>query len=417
MSEPVKINTLEVENVKRIKAVSMDCTGKALTIVGGRNGQGKTSVLDAIAFTLGGKRYQPSNLKRDDSVVPPAIKLTLSNGITVERKGKNSDLKVTDSNGVLGGQALLNAFVHQFALDLPAFLNSNDKAKAQALLQVIGVGDQLAHLDAEESRLFSERRAAGQVADQKAKFAEVQPYYADAPDALVSAAELIEQQQEILQQNADNARIRQNLQQAKANLEDATEAWQRAKANLARLEKDIADNDHDLTDQDPSQITQQLQELEDINAKVRANLDKAKALEDAEHAEAVHKGLTERLEKVRGDRLALLEGADLPLPGLAVADGALTYQGKAWDCMSGAEQLRVGTAIVRKLNPECGFVLLDKLEQMDLETLHEFGQWLDAEGLQAIATRVSTGAECSIVIADGCGTLEQSTTPKTLAFS
>ena len=69
--------------------------------------------------------------------------------------------------------------------------------------------------------------------------------------------------------------------------------------------------------------------------------------------------------------------------------------------MSGSDRLKVSTAIVRKLNPECGFVLLDKLEQMDMEVLKEFGEWLEAEGLQAIATRVSTGEECSIIIEDG----------------
>ena len=69
--------------------------------------------------------------------------------------------------------------------------------------------------------------------------------------------------------------------------------------------------------------------------------------------------------------------------------------------MSGAERLKVSTAIVRKLNPQCGFVLLDKLEQMDMTTLQEFSAWLEAEGLQAIATRVSTGSECQIIIEDG----------------
>jgi hypothetical protein len=69
--------------------------------------------------------------------------------------------------------------------------------------------------------------------------------------------------------------------------------------------------------------------------------------------------------------------------------------------MSGAEQLIVSTAIVRRLKPECGFVLLDRLEQLDTDTLKDFGAWLDKEGLQAIATRVSTGDECSIIIEDG----------------
>ena len=71
--------------------------------------------------------------------------------------------------------------------------------------------------------------------------------------------------------------------------------------------------------------------------------------------------------------------------------------------MSGAEQLIVATSIVRKLNPQCGFVLIDKLEQMDTVTLQRFGKWLEREGLQVIATRVSTGEECSIIISDGYG--------------
>ena len=69
--------------------------------------------------------------------------------------------------------------------------------------------------------------------------------------------------------------------------------------------------------------------------------------------------------------------------------------------MSGSDRLKVATAIVRKLKPDCGFVLMDKLEQMDMITLKEFSEWLEKEDLQVIATRVSTGEECSIIIEDG----------------
>ena len=89
------------------------------------------------------------------------------------------------------------------------------------------------------------------------------------------------------------------------------------------------------------------------------------------------------------------------MPELSVKEGELIYKGQEWDNMSGSDRLKVSTAIVRKLNPKCGFVLLDKLEQMDTDTLNDFGRWLESEGLQAIATRVSTGDECSIIIEDG----------------
>ena len=86
---------------------------------------------------------------------------------------------------------------------------------------------------------------------------------------------------------------------------------------------------------------------------------------------------------------------------LRLSSGELVYMGQKWDNMSGSEQLKVATAIVRKLNPNCGFVLMDKLEQMDQDTLNEFGKWLEQEQLQVIATRVSSGKECSVIIEDG----------------
>ena len=144
-----------------------------------------------------------------------------------------------------------------------------------------------------------------------------------------------------------------------------------------------------------------IRDIETINRKVRSNLDKEKAEEDAVNYQEQYKTLTAQLDKTRQEKTELLHNAGLPLPGLSVEDGELTYQGQKWDNMSGSDQLRVATAIVRRLNPQCGFVLLDKLEQMDLDTLNEFGEWLEQEGLQAIATRVSTGGECSIIIEDG----------------
>jgi len=90
------------------------------------------------------------------------------------------------------------------------------------------------------------------------------------------------------------------------------------------------------------------------------------------------------------------------LDGLSIdEDGELVFDGQRWDCMSGSEQLRVATAISAAMKPKCGFVLLDKLECMDVETLREFGGWLESRGLQAIGTRVGTGEESSIVIEDG----------------
>ncbi|MEV2908602.1 ATP-binding protein [Paenibacillus larvae] len=167
----IKINKLEIENVKRVKAVKIEPTTSGLTVVGGKNNQGKTSVLDAIAWGLGGNKYRPSQAQREGSAVPPHLHIVLSNGLVVERKGKNSDLKVIDPNGQKGGQQLLDSFVEELAIDLPKFMNATNKEKASILLRIIGVGDKLHELETREQELYNRRHAIGQIADQKAKYA------------------------------------------------------------------------------------------------------------------------------------------------------------------------------------------------------------------------------------------------------
>lgn len=207
----ITINKLEIENVKRIKAVKVEPSSKGLTIIGGNNNQGKTSVLDSIAWALGGNKFKPSQAAREGTMVPPTLKITMSNGLIVERKGKNSSLKVIDPNGQKGGQQLLDSFVEELAINLPKFIDGTPKEKADVLLEIIGVGDQLAELELKEKELYNQRHTIGVIADQKEKFAKEQPYYNDAPKELISIADLIQQQQEVLAKNGENARKRQNL--------------------------------------------------------------------------------------------------------------------------------------------------------------------------------------------------------------
>lgn len=400
----VKISSFEIENVKRVKAVALEPTANGLTVLGGKNGQGKTSVLDAIAWALGGNKFAPSEPYREGSTIPPHLKIELSNGIVVERSGKNSSLKVIDTNGNKGGQALLDEFISQFALDLPKFMNSNGKEKADILLQIIGVGDKLYELETEEEKLYNQRHAIGQIADQKQKFANEMIEYKNMPDEPVSAADLIKKQQDILARNGENQRKRDQKERYEFELLQAQTAFETAKAKLAEAEQNAATarkSAENLVDESTAELEKSIDEIDEINRKIRANLDKAKADEDAKIYAEQYADLTNKIESLRKEKYALLNNAELPLPGLSVQDKELTYNGYKWDNMSGSEQMKVATAIIRKLNPNCGFVLLDKLEQMDVDTLSDFNNWLEKEGLQAIATRVSNSNECSIIIEDG----------------
>lgn len=414
----VKITALEAENVKRIKAVALTPSPTGLTLVGGNNNQGKTSVLDALAWALGGDRFRPDAAQRDGAIAPAHLKVTLSNGVVVERKGKNASLTVTDPTGRRSGQQLLNAFVEPLALDLPRFMDASDKEKADILLRIIGIGAELHTRDLEIKGLYDKRTFTGQLAAQKKHFAEEMISYPEAPDEPVSASELIRQQQDILARNGENQRLRAQYAELEQQVQQCVDELKRTRERIATLQQlaDELDAKHtklfnqretarktvsQLQDESTAELEASIRDIEETNRKVRANLEKSRAEDEAAQYASDYDKLTGQIEDKRAERMALLNGADLPLPGLSVEDGVLTYNGKRWRDMSGSDQLRVATAIVRRLNPDCGFVLLDKLEQMDLTTLTEFAAWLEAEGLQAIATRVSTGSECQIIIEDG----------------
>ena len=417
----MKINKLEIENVKRVKAVKMEPSASGLTIIGGDNNQGKTSVLDAIAWALGGNAFRPSEATRQGSTIPPYLRIVMSNGIVVERKGKNSDLKVTDPTGRKGGQQLLDSFVEKLALDLPKFMEANDSDKAKILLNIIGVGNQLKQLEDDEKKIYNDRTVVGRIADQKQKFAQEQPYYPDAPKDIVSAAELIRQQQEILARNGEKQRLIHEHDVILGQMEEADRSIERIrkelhaaltlKSNLEVKLKASERTPRELEMESTAELERNIAEVDEINRKVRANLDKDKAEEDAQAYVRQYAELTDKLEGIRQQKRSLLDHADLPLPELTVSDGALLYKGQRWDNMSGSDRLIVATSIVRRLNPECGFVLMDKLEQMDMKTLKAFGAWLEEQGLQVIATRVSTGEECSIIIEDGYGTMPETQAP------
>ena len=290
-------------------------------------------------------------------------------------------------------------------------MESSNREKANILLQIIGVGPQLLELEKQEKDTYNERTAIGRIADQKAKYAKEQPYYPDAPKELISPTELIMRQQAILAKNGENQRKRDKVDQYKQSIAFLSQEVEAMREQLKKKEEELHEaktsyniaimDANGLQDESTRELEESISNIEEINRKVRANLDKDKAEEDAQEYRRQYAALTEAIEKVRNDKTALLNSAELPLPELSVKEGELVYKGQKWDNMSGSDRLKVSTAIVRKLNPECGFVLLDKLEQMDLITLQEFGQWLEQEGLQAIATRVSTGGECSIIIEDG----------------
>lgn len=421
---PVVITGLEIENVKRVQTVSLTPTASGLTVIGGDNRQGKTSVLDAIMATLGGEKFTPSKAVRDGTDKGSST-LTLSNGFVVARSftAKGAYLKVEDPSGRKGGQALLNEFVSEFALDLGRFAKASDKEKAKILLDTIGVD--LTPFEERHAKLYAEREQTGRLRDRAKHHAEAMPYNEAVGSELQTPTDIMAELERKVQTNARNREIRSKVDAFRATIRAAEQRVKQGEEAVGDLRRRLTEAEAELAeriqtvrgmqtelsqamaaaeackDEDTQSLKERLAQIEDTNQEIRKNLEREKALSEAEGYAEEYRSLSHQLEQNAEEKRALLDGAALPLPGLSVEAGLLTYNGKPWDCMSGADQLIAATAIVRRLNPRCGFVLLDGIEAMDLTTLTDFDLWLRREGLQAITTRVSKGSECSVIIVDG----------------
>ena len=423
----VKILSLEAEGVKKIRAVRLAFSPEGLTIIGGKNRNGKTSVLDSIAFGLGGDKKRPSNLKNDSLAENenPFLRIELSNGIVVERKGKNSSLVVTDSQGKKSGQTLLNAFVSEFALDIESFLNADPIKQRSLILKALGDEEKLAKLNADEKKKFDDRTLKGREVTKAKGFFETLPECSDAPKTRVSREDIAEEYRAAVAKNAEIQDRAEEVERAHKKTTDADLALANAKRIRDDLEKQLekarqgVDNalqnlevarsyeqekifEASLDSRvDVSEISARLQNIDSENAKIEANEKREKARVDLRSLEKEYSDLSEEIEKIREEKKSVVDAAGANLPGLSWDGEGLVFNGQKWDGMSGAERMIVSTSIARLFSPDCGFVLIDKLEQLDAETLQEFGVWLQDQKLQAIGTRVSTGDECSFILEDG----------------
>jgi len=421
MSE--KIISLEVENFKNIRAITVNFD--QFNVIGGANKAGKTSTLDAICFALGGSKYKPTNPKREGAVSDTSIKLTTSSGLVVERVGKNLSLKVTDPTGEKKGQSLLNNLIDDFALNMPKFLASSDTEKANVFLNRDGLGDALDKLEKKFSQVYSERQGLASIVKAKKGHVEEMPAFENVPEEQITVQELVNQQQAILLKNAENQKARGKVQELEERLANGRLKKQsivdRKEALLAEL-KDLNEREENLDkkldefvelvesskksaeqlqDESDQEIKDKILEIEVINSQVRANLDKKKAIDEANEYKCQYDLLTKTIADIREEQNKLLNSIEFPLDGLSIVDKKLNYNGIAWDGLSGSEQIIVGTAIAKQLNPNQGFVLVDKLEQMDDESLKKYCEICKNLDLQMIGTKVSKGDECSIIIEDG----------------
>jgi recombinational DNA repair ATPase RecF len=136
-----KIVRLESTNYKRLKAVEIapDPDGN-LVIVAGKNGQGKTSILDSITAALGGVNAKTTPKPIRDGEERAEIILETEDLIVTRRfTASGSTLTVKSPDGAVypKGQAKLDDLLGRLSLDPLAFTQLSDKDQLSTLLDLV----------------------------------------------------------------------------------------------------------------------------------------------------------------------------------------------------------------------------------------------------------------------------------------
>jgi hypothetical protein len=439
----MKIISLTSENVKRIKAVHITPT-RALVVIGGRNGQGKSSALDSIEYALGGDPDVKMPVRRGEK----NAKIVADLGDIVVRRtftaAGGTSLTVTNADGVKqsGPQAILDALVGRIAFDPLAFARQKPREQAETLRTLVGLD--FTRLDCDRATKFAERTDINRTAKAYEARMNGMARHADAPESETSAASILAEQTKAQEQNLANAEARHKaaveedrVEDCKRTIADWDKAIQETKDEIAVLNATLKSQEKEsaealgalpklqksaetmqvsaskLADIDLAQFTVKVNAVEAVNLKVRENKARAEVVKQFKAASAQADKLTTEIEALDSKRRQTITDAKFPISGLSFdTAGGVTLDGLPFEQASSAEQLRVSVAIGIALNPKLRVLLIRDGSLLDPDAMKLLAEMADKAGAQVWIERVGTDSMTSVVIEDGAVIEQAEATPK-----
>lgn len=422
----MKIVKLVAENVKRLRAVSIEPDGSTV-VIRGNNAQGKSSVLDAIAYALGGKSLIPTKVIRDGET-EAVVSIETDDGLKIERRWASNDrsvleIRAADGSKVTSPQAMLEGLVGRLSFDPLAYLSMTPVKQLEALQKVVGLD--FRELDESRKKAYDERTEV----NRRVHHATIQlePLRDFSDTEPVSLADLSEKVAVLSARRAEEQDAGRKL---KALAEDRKSSKSRAAAQETRiaqlrkqLEQEVAQLQVLLAESerfdrvDSTELEakanheiETLSELDAVKAEIR-NVEKinesARKVAERKRLEKVladvtgeSETLTKIIEKIDTKKLALIEAAKFPVPGLSFAAEGVLFNGQPFDQSSQAEKLRVSLAMGLALNPTLKVLLIRDASLLDENSMALVGKMADEHGAQVWLEVVGKHG-VGIVIEDG----------------
>lgn len=427
----MKIVKLTAENIKKLRAVEITPEGPLVQITGA-NGQGKSSVLDAIYMALAGGKAIPGQPVRAGEE-RALIRLDLGE-LVVKRTftaAGGTTLHVEAQNGARfpSPQRMLDDLLGSLSFDPLAFSRMDPKKQLETLRGLVQLDVDVDALDRANADDFAERTNLNrQARDARARAEgievpdglpetpiDVNALLAELAGAAEKAAEIETRRarrREAATATSEHAEKAENMRIAANRLRDqATQLVQQAEAMEAAAE-DEAKQGHDLAEKlrmaeplpeppDTEGLRQRIAEAQRINRSIEARIRRDEELGDAADYEMQADSLTRDMEARTRQRDEAIRNARMPVPGLGFSAEGVTFNGLPFDQASSAEQLRVSVAIAMAANPKLRVLRIKDGSLLDENGLRMIGEMAQAEDYQVWIEQVDTSGRVGIVMEDG----------------
>lgn len=415
----MRIIELQAENFAKLKAVTIRPDG-ALVVLAGKNRNGKTSTLNAIACAFQGEAAAPPEPIRDGcersrvrvEVGGEKVELIVTRTFVRDDeapKGWTTALKVEKAGGckVDKPQLVLNAMLGKIAFDPMQFTDADDDAKLAMLRPIVPEVD----FEAEKTARKADYDART-VANADAKRLRTQAEAVVLPPGKVPARVDVSAVEDEL---AGAAQFNADIEQRKANRAQARQEIERLEADIADLEAKIAAaHDRKATLEAKLAVAEPLPEPKDILA-LRARMTEARSLNEvadkaarktalaaeAQAAEDRASGLTKAIAERDARNAAAVAKAVSRVPGLGFSDERLTLNGRAFAMASDAEQLEAAVAVAGILNPTLRVVRIRDGSRLDEDAMVALERICERLDLQAWVERVDSSGAVGFVLEDG----------------
>ena len=407
----MKIVELRAENVKRLRAVEIRPDG-ALQVIGGRNAQGKSSVLDAIWLALGGgKASKETRLPIRDGEKKASVHLDLGELVVTRSWTRNgTSLKVTNADGapIKSPQSVLDSLLAGVSFDPLAFIRLSPARQREALLDLV-------ELDVDFDALADQRRAAYEARTDIGRqiralgASVVDEAIPEAEESIAAIAEEIEKARKI---NSDREASERAIASYRGDIRELQETILNLRMEIENAEDQIRITEAALEDTqaeldelpvacDIAAITERLHGVEERNARIRENNRARQIREEKRRLEKTREEYTAKIEKIDAEKNDALERAIFPIDGLGFDEDGVTYAGIPFSQASSAEQIRIATAMAMAANPRLRVAMIRDGSLLDDETLKGLRQQVTDAGFQLWIERVGDGDAGAVIIEDG----------------